>query len=206
MVSSKSLGRKTHTETWWGRAATENPTVLRCTAHYKDGSPSRTEAFPGTTVCEKHGALAPQVQAAAATRIQMSVDEAAQKLVDRMNDPGVDMRERVKIAHDLLDRGGLAATSRLLIGVGQVDPIEKRFLGILSDPNGLMDPNAAPRELSPETLELTRRALENDDIVDAEWVEEAPRLPSPDRAEQPKATTPKHIHEGVERLQKAGPW
>ena len=40
---------------------------------------------------------------AAAVRIQGSVDEAAKKLIEWMNDPTVDMRERVRVAQDLLD-------------------------------------------------------------------------------------------------------
>jgi hypothetical protein len=132
-----STVRKTHGENWW---ATAPPHIIRCTAHYKDGSPCRREANPGASVCHQHGAAAPAVLAAAATRIQYSVDEAAQRLVNWMKDEGVDMRERVKIAHDLLDRGGLGATSKHLIGVGPADPVEALFRSIAADPDGLVDP------------------------------------------------------------------
>ncbi len=86
------------------------------------------------------------MQQAAATRIQMSVDEAAQRLIEWLNDNDVDMRERVKIAHDLLDRGGLGATSKHLVGVVSGDPVETLFRDILSDPDGLA---ARPRAARP---------------------------------------------------------
>lgn len=201
------MARRTHTESWWANAA---PTVLRCTAKLKTtGEQCRSEASPGTSVCDKHGALAPQVQAAAATRIQMSVDEAAARLVDWMKDDKVDVRERVRIAHDLLDRSGLSATNKLLVGVVTEDPVEKLFRGILSDPNALMHPNAPPAAPDPITLELNRQALEvaegssYDDIVDAELEHEPlrpARIPSPERAARNPATPPKHIRDALERL------
>lgn len=200
------MARRTHTEAWWEAAS---PTVIRCTAHYKDGTPCKTEASPGTNVCDKHGALAPQVLNAAAVRIQMTADDAAAKLVAWMNDSTVDMRERVKIAHDLLDRGGLSGVNKVLVGVGQIDPIEALFRNLLSDPNALIDPNAEPLPPDPLTLELNRAAIESAegpdwaDIVDAELIEEPAspaRIPSLERSTRNPATPPKHIREAMERL------
>lgn len=185
--------RKTHTEKWWAAAA---PHVLRCTGQNKtDGSRCRAEASPGTTVCDRHGALIPVVQQAAARRIQMSVDEAAQRLIEWLNDNDVEMRERVKIAHDLLDRGGLGATSRHLVGVvGSGDPVETLFQDLLSDPRMFAEQkHSAPpplqdaaqaaldaREAGPSPADLfgwESGSDEPEDVVDAELVEDPDELP-----------------------------
>ncbi|WP_193608271.1 hypothetical protein [Nocardioides lijunqiniae] len=168
-----------HSEDWW---ATQKPShVLRCTATLRtSGTQCRNEARPGTNVCDKHGALAPAVQAAAATRIRMSVHDAVKRLHDMLDDSSVDARDKIKILHDLLDRGGLGATSKHLIGVAEVDPVETLFQRILQDPNGLLDPNAAPTPLSPEMAALNRAADpqalaelgDEPDVVEAELVDE----------------------------------
>lgn len=120
----------------------------------------------------------------------MSVDEAARFLIDWMNDPSVDMRERVKIAHDLLDRGGLGATSKHLVGVVSDDPVETLFRDLLADPNGTYDPATVPRSELP-AYDAAQAALDareeapgspaasfpDDDVVDAKIVEDAPERP-----------------------------
>lgn len=205
--------RKTHTEKWWDAAA---PHILRCTGHNKtDGSRCRAEAEPGTTVCWRHGAAIPAVQAAAATRIQMSVDEAAQRLIEWLNDNDVDMRERVKIAHDLLDRGGLSATQKHLVGVVSGDPVETLFRDILSDPNGLADPTPQPpalpvpdaaqaaldaRQADPDWDTVLGREIgsdDADDVVDAELVEDRPAHTV---YEAEPYRTPKRIRDDLKRL------
>lgn len=208
--------RKTHTERWWDAAA---PHILRCTGHNKtDGSRCRAEAEPGTTVCWRHGAAIPAVQAAAATRIQMSVDEAAQRLIEWLNDNDVDMRERVKIAHDLLDRGGLGATSKHLVGVVSGDPVETLFRDILSDPDGLAP--AAPALAAPPVPDAAQAALDAqqadpdwdavlgreigsddaDDVVDAELVEDSGADSPPHTVQVAPYRTPKHIRDDLRRL------
>jgi hypothetical protein len=220
-----STVRKTHTEAWWENAPAY---VIRCIGHYKDGTPCRTEAHPGATVCHKHGAAAPAVQAAAATRIQYSVDEAAQRLVDWMKDDNVDMRERVKIAHDLLDRGGLGAMSKHLVGVAQVDPVEALFRSIAADPAGLTTPEPVQakviqidaaqaaidaREEGPDWDELfgpENRLLGTDDVVDAVLVDDNELPPNTVRVEGSMShNPPKWLADDLERtetLRRAGLW
>jgi hypothetical protein len=186
--------RRTHTEKWWEAAP---PHILRCAGHNKvNGERCKSEAAPGTTVCDRHGALIPVVQAAAAQRIQMSVDEAAKHLVDWMGDTSVDMRERVKIAHDLLDRGGLAATQKHLVGIGTTgDAVETLFMDLLSTPGMLDDP--APVQALPAGESA------DDDIVDAEVVEEptpAKPKPAPAKPKRDSVRPPKHIRDDLERL------
>lgn len=200
-------GRKiTHGEEWWASAPSH---VLRCTANYKStGLQCRREAHPGANVCTQHGALAPAVQAAAATRIQMSADDAAKKLLAMVEDPEVESREKVKILQDLLDRGGLGATSKLLVGVGPVDPVEAMFRNILTAPDGLLEPEALPEAVVvlDEHGTVLDVVASEDDVVDAELVDDEPRqLPmgrrrapvgAPDR---PSTRTPRHIRDGFAR-------
>ena len=187
------MGKVTHTEGWWLTAPAH---VLRCTAHLKmDGSQCRHEAAPGTNVCNQHGALIPSVQASAARRIQMSVDDAVKRLHQMLDDSGVDARDKIKILHDLLDRGGMGATSKVLVAVGQIDPVEQLFASLLSGSDALTDPHAEARPLSPEMLALNQAVLEDDDY--AEIVAEE-RVPEPS-ARNP-ATPPRHIREALAGL------
>ena len=199
-------GRKSwHSEKWW---ATAPPYVVRCQGHYKStGEQCRHVAIDGSVVCDQHGGAAPQVLRRAAERIQFTADDAARRLVEWMNDPSVDMRERVKIAQDMLDRGGLAASHLLKIMPVTDDPVEKLFQALLSDPDGLV-------ERAPETPVLAAsRAAELEElvgpvpgeageIVDAEIVETVP--PTRRFEDVPKTRNPtippKHIREGLDLI------
>lgn len=194
----------THSEGWW---TTAPPSVTRCNGTYKStGLPCRRESVPGGAVCREHGGLAPQVIAAAQTRVAMTADRAAEFLVGWMADPGVDMRERVKIAQDMLDRSGLSGVNKLVVGIGQIDPVESLFQSLLSDPSMLTQTAATPPELAPEWQALNQSVLEEQgelDIVDAEVVEEPssrPRLPAPGRTGRNPAVPPRHIREALEAL------
>ena len=197
------MSRKvTHSEEWWATAPAH---VLRCTGHYKStGERCRREATPGTSVCNQHGALAPVVQAKAAARIQMSVDDAAKKLLSMVEDPNVEARDKIKILHDLLDRGGLAATQKHLVGVASVDPVERLFQDLLGDPEAFAAPaltSAKNVEEDPDDSPLL--SSWDDDIVDAEVVEDARPTPAQvEAARQPAKGPgmPKHIREAMEEL------
>lgn len=203
-------GRKLmHSEQWW---ATQKPEhVLRCTARLKnDGSQCRFQAWQGTNVCGTHGAKIPSVQASAARRIQMSVDDAVKRLHQMLDDGGVDARDKIKILHDLLDRGGLGATSKVLVGVVTEDPIEKLFAAILMDPSGLVDPNVVPKQITRDAAQEALNRLADmqdqdpDDIVDAEIVDPARTPAEADIAARPpdrnSTVPPRHIRDDLERL------
>lgn len=202
-MGERILAKITHSEEWWQTKAPA--TVIRCTASYvTTGERCRSEAAASLTVCDKHGARLPTVQKAAAVRLGEATNDAARKLVEWMNDPQVDMRERVKIAQDILNRGGLGATSKHLIGVvGEADKFEMLFMDILTSP-GMFDapqplPAAAP-ELDTGQEEYERRRAERElygDIIDAEIV--------PDHhtrhVDGPLAApTPKHIRDALAQL------
>lgn len=60
-------------------------TSLQCTAHSKStGLQCGQRAIPGGRVCRYHGGAAPQVQAAAAERIELARDTALNKLIARL--------------------------------------------------------------------------------------------------------------------------
>lgn len=88
----------------------------------------------------------------------MTAEDAAKRLVDWMKDENVDMGKRVKIAQDMLDRGGLTAVQKHLARVGPVNPVESPFRNILSDPNALVGPKAEPLPPSAELLEWNHTA------------------------------------------------
>lgn len=193
-----------HSEEWWATKAP--PTALRCKAHYRNGQPCRRQAVDGAVVCDKHGGAIPNVLRRAAQRVQMTADEAAQQLVAWMNDPNVDMRERVKIAHDLMDRSGLGAAQVHKIMPIEEDPLEKLFKGLLSNPDAFETAAPEPVGALPArtlTLEELDRAM---DIVDAELVEDEPEparmlqaadTPAPKRN---PTRPPRHILEGLDLL------
>ena len=168
--------KQTHSEDWW---ANQRPAhILRCTAKLKStGGQCRREAAPGTNVCDKHGALIPAVQAKAATRIGMSVDEATKALRQLAFDEKADPHVRLKAIQDILDRGGLSATQKVLLGVTQVDPVEKLFADILGDRNALEAPPKLDAEEAAQIEAFNRGA--DGDIVDAEVVGEEPEQPAP---------------------------
>lgn len=159
-------------EEWWELLA--EPTAVRCEGHVQDGSRCRREAILGANVCGQHGGAAPQVRQRAAARIGNAADEMVKRLHAMLDDPAVDARDKIKIATDMLDRAGLNATGKLLVGVGEVDPVEALFKTILNDPNGLAPAQVEPSQPSPQALAWNREAMEDDaDIVEGEVVEDA---------------------------------
>jgi hypothetical protein len=198
-------GRKTmrRSESWWEMLAP--PTAVRCEGHVQSGAQCLREALTGSNVCRQHGGAAPQVQARAAARIGNAADAMVKRLHEMLDDPSVEARDKIKIAQDMLDRAGLAATGKLLIGVGEIDPVEALFQRILQDPNGLMSETPVQHVPDPQIAAWNREAMEDDepdDIVDAEVVEE----PEPDdthtvHVEGSITTpTPPHIRRDLERL------
>lgn len=137
----------------------------------------------------------------------MTADEAAKRLVDWMNDDTVDIRERVKIAQDMLDRGGLGTTSKVMLGISMdVDPVENLFRSLLDDPDVFLD-DAEP---TAGLVQLPEPELASwDDIVDAEVVE-ADESPATEPEQEPGRKNPhrppRHVTEALlERLIQTAP-
>jgi hypothetical protein len=202
-----------HSEQWWETQAPAH--ITRCTSNLKSGGRCRREAAPGAPVCDRHGANLPVVQQAAARRIGMSLDDAVKRLQAMLDDDSVEARDKVKILHDLLDRGGLGATSKVLVGVGHVDPIETLFRDLLTQPGALADPTPQPpalpvpdaaqaaldaRQADPDWATVLGREIgsdDADDVVDAELVEDRPAHTV---YEAEPYRTPKRIRDDLKRL------
>jgi hypothetical protein len=208
---AKRVGARS--EDWW---ANQPPHVIRCSGQKPStGERCRREAIPGGSVCRIHGGALPAVQAKAATRIGMTVDAAVTAMQEMLADPNTDNRDKIIIAKDILDRGGLGATNKLLVGIGQVDPVERLFMDILGSSDGLADPVRAEAERAALPASSTYQGEGEDspllhweedasgleDVVDAEIVEERPERTHEHTVHigaMPK--TPPHIREALERL------
>ncbi|MGK2876191.1 MAG: hypothetical protein ACSLEW_11215, partial [Nocardioides sp.] len=88
-------------------------------------------------------------------------------------------RDKIKVMQDMLDRAGLNATNKLLVGVGEIDPVERLFRDLLADPDGLVDTRntvvvqALPQSDGEDSVLL--RGWQDDEVVDAEIVEDDTR-------------------------------
>jgi hypothetical protein len=215
----------THSEEWWEN---EKPAhVIRCTAHYKTGDRCRREAIAGGNVCKQHGGLIPAVQQKAAARIGMSLDDAVKRLRAMLDDDSVENREKIKILHDLLDRGGLGAVSKVAVGIGQIDPVERLFQDILSTPGMLAEPRTEVQQIeakptyddgdsSPllrtvvqgEVVEEPRKLTGNDYAKAYEdyWTPGAKRDEHTVYAGETGKTPPRIAESMTRQLRKAGLW
>lgn len=186
----------THSEEWWQIIA--GPTDVRCEGHYKSGPRCRREAVPGATVCRHHGGAAPQVRQVAAARIGNAADEMVKRLHAMLDDPAVEPRDKIKIAQDMLDRAGLNATEKLIVGVGEIDPVEALFRDLLADPANLVQP---VEHQTPPEFEAYNQAVLDDDVVEAEWFESAPDPgPAPVEVTEHEQPMPPHIRKAMREL------
>jgi hypothetical protein len=184
-------------EEWWDMLAP--PTAVRCEGHVQNGSRCLRPAVLGATVCSQHGGSAPQVRQRAAARIGNAADEMVKRLQAMLDDPAVEARDKIKIAQDLLDRAGLNATEKHIVGVGQVDPVEALFRNLLSDPSNLGPAQVEPSQPSAQALAWNREVLDGDDVVEGEIVEEQP-APDDTPTETMSSRPPRHIRDAMERL------
>lgn len=195
-MAGKSIS---HSEDWWESAPSF---IVRCTADYKSGGQCKRVAHPGTNVCGHHGAHIPAVRAAAARRIQLSVEDAVARLHEMLDDGSVEARDKIRILHDLLDRGGLAATSKVLVGVVTDDPIEKLFRSIASDPHATYDPTTVThvkqitRDPAQEALDSAEEGPDWDDLYESPEAVDA-ELVGPERISD---LPPKHIRDAMREL------
>src|SRR5215212_1973918 len=150
---------KRHSEERWALLPEH---IVRCQAHNPSGRRCGFEAIDGGVVCERHGGLAPQVRRRAAERLIMTADAATKMLVRMMEDSEVPFGVRAKIAQDLLDRAGLAATQVHKIIPMSQDPVMRFFEGAFDDPSNWMEnpppPAIEERVIDPE-LELVEAEI-----------------------------------------------
>jgi hypothetical protein len=168
------VARKTHREEWWESGA--KPGVRRCLAQLRTGTQCRTEAIQGSTVCGKHGGLAPQVQKRAKERVAIVADAITQQMYAWFHDETIPIHLRLKIGQDFLDRGGIDKSMTLQIGV---DPVEQLLRDLLGSDDGL-----EPERIEPEaTFELEDRDGDyiDADVIDTEYNAGEP-MPEPDQS------------------------
>jgi hypothetical protein len=171
--------RKSHSESRWAKLP---PTIVRCNATMVNGGRCKHEAESGSVVCDQHGRAAPQVRRRAAERVIKTADEAAQKLVDWMNDDEVPFGVRAKIAQDLMDRAGLVAIQvHQIVPSTTANPVMLMYQRLLSDPANLevINENSGYDPDGEYPLPMRDQiALEN--VVDAEVIDaEEDRGPEP---------------------------
>ncbi len=184
------------------------PTAVRCGGTLQSGEQCRREAILGGTVCSQHGGAAKQVRERAAARIGNAADEMVKRLFAMLDDPETPHAVRSKIMQDMLDRAGLNATGKLVVGVAEVDPVEALFRAVLQDSDGLDPVSPVPYVPRPEIAALNRgadpQALgEDDDVFEAEWVEDPASEPDPHTVHVTESMSdrpPKHIREALEML------
>jgi hypothetical protein len=84
----------------------------------------------GTSVCDFHGAKAPQVKRKARERLEEASDRLARELLKMATDPGVSESVRLSAIKDALDRGGVSAKSAVEVEVGPPKPYEQILDGV----------------------------------------------------------------------------
>ena len=91
----------------------------------------------------------------------MTVEIAVRELQRILTDPNADDRDKIAVAKDLLDRGGLGATSRVLVGIGNADPVEQLFQDLLRDPRMFQAPVPVERTYQGDGEDSPLLALDN---------------------------------------------
>lgn len=171
------MARRTHSEQWW---ATAPLGIMRCQGTYKgSGLQCRRESEPGSAVCDQHGGAARQVQRRAAERMRLTADQMLETLLGFVNDPAVPYGVRAKIAQDMLDRAGLAATQVHKVVPAVEDPVESLFKSILNDPDGLVGPASGPPALPAGAVvpgQVVDAAQEAIDRLEESWQPDADAL------------------------------
>ena len=104
--------------------------MAQCHATSKgSGAPCKRQAIAGAAVCRAHGGAAPQVKAAARSRLLALVDPALAMLARAVRDTGSPTAVGVRAATEILNRAGLDVA-------GADVPTEFRAVITFVAPNG----------------------------------------------------------------------
>ena len=122
----------------------------RCTAHTRDGTPCKNAPILGGTVCRMHGGAAPQVRARADARLINGVPTMLTELRRIATDESMPAPTRLAAIRDWLDRAGIGENAKHEVTI-----------------------NLPKWQENLEDLVVTYE-FDDDDIVDAEIVEDGP--------------------------------
>lgn len=158
-----------------GRWANSGPDALarRCTAHKKNGDRCGNPSRRGTTVCDFHGAKAPQVKAKARQRLEEAATKMAERVLGLALSDDIPPAVALAAAKDALDRAGLKPPTQVEVGLGAgPSPFEQMIAGV-----GTMTraESRAARGIPDDTPRWVPPALPPGEILEAEVVE-APDL------------------------------
>ncbi|WP_319431567.1 hypothetical protein [Mycobacterium sp. RTGN5] len=132
----------------------------RCTAHRKNGDRCKNAARMGTSVCDFHGAKAPQVKRKARQRIEEAADRMACELLKMATDDNVADSVKLAAIRDALDRAGLSAKTAVEMEVGPPKPWEQ-ILGGLTEVVGGSRAEFRRTQGIPDFSDLTPTAVES---------------------------------------------
>lgn len=107
----------------------------RCVRIKKNGERCKRLANNGTTVCNSHGARAPQIRAKAQTRLLMSADKLMGALLKIALNEKLPVQHRLVAIRDGLDRANLGAKTQIELDVSTDRPksFEELAMGALVD-------------------------------------------------------------------------
>lgn len=153
----------------------------RCVAFKKTGEQCRRHARRGTTVCDFHGAKAPQVQRKARQRLEEAADRMAKQLLGIAEGAESEAVKLAAVKH-VLAIGGLSEKNAVDVSV-ELKPYEQ----LLQSVGGIAQISRAE---SHERRGLT--SADPDEVVDAEVVPEAPDADAGGRTPGDRADDPTH--------------
>ena len=185
---------------WKGNAAT------RCIAYKKTGDRCRRQARRGATVCDWHGAKAPQVKAKARQRIEEAADRMAKQLLRMATDEKVSDTVKLAAIRDALDRGGLAAPKQAAV---EVSVRQQPWEELVADGMAFSTraESRAARGIPDDTPALQPATNRAADVIDAEVVYERPTGPprwaEDARAEPDQGNAPTEPGNGYQTMDEA---
>ncbi|WP_430645430.1 hypothetical protein [Agromyces sp. GXS1127] len=142
---------------------------LRCTRIKQDGEQCKAYAIKGATVCRAHGGSTPQVRKKARERLMEMVDPAVVQLNRIIEKADTSDADRLKAIAMVLDRTGYGAKATL--------EVEEKTPGYLALERVLVERYEGGQPLfnkKRRRKEIEAPASDDDDVVDAEVVEDVP--------------------------------
>lgn len=149
--------------------------VTLCTARRRNGQPCGNRPINGAAVCRMHGGAAPQVRAAAQTRLLMRADDLMSALLKIAMDDKQPVQTRLAAIRDGLDRAGLGSKQEIEIGVTARPTYEDVLEGVLVDVEE--DTDDEPNVIDAEVVEDAEAHEQDRDRREADLAERRAMIP-----------------------------